>query len=461
MTKVLASTLAHTMRVAVLEKGHRAPSTWEPCWIGDHLSFTTARLESYCLAAWRPLTFDVLLLAAAVEYCDRVLKRPALSWGREFEVRLPVHDPTHWTSREVTDSLHDALNFLTGDRWHLHFVARKKAEVAPSQGHFDLPRGVVSIIPFSDGIDSRAVAGIEARKLGDQLVRVRLGPKIVDRPARNDAKQPFTSVPYRVRTEQRNEESSARSRGFKFAAVSGVAAYLVGAEEIIVPESGQGALGPALVPVGHGYEDFRNHPLFTDRMAVFLTALFGRKITFRFPRLWSTKGQTLAEYARTSDIAPCLTARSCWQQSRNVSDGEHRRQCGICAACMLRRLSVYAAGFTERPDTYLWEDLSAPMFKAGAAKGFNKITSALEQYAIAGVLHLDHLAALRASPVHSLALKRHAFQLSRSQGLTPHEVETRLDTFLSVHSREWQAFLRDLGPNSFVTRWTASYERAA
>jgi 7-cyano-7-deazaguanine synthase in queuosine biosynthesis len=462
MKSLGASTLERAVRVAVLEKGQRPSSAWEPCWIGDQLSFTTAQLESYCLASWKPIAFDALLLAAVVEYCDRILKRPALGWGRDFEVKLPVHELAHWASAPVSQSLHDALNFLTGDRWRFHFVARKKAEVAPSQGHFDLPSGVISILPFSDGMDSRAVAGIEGLQLGDQLIRVRLGAKIVDRPARNDAKQPFTTVPYRVRTDQRNEESSARSRGFKFAVVSGVAAYLVGAKEIIVPESGQGALGPALVPVGHGYEDFRNHPLFTDRMTVFLTALFGRKIAFRFPRLWSTKGQTLAEYARNADIAACLNARSCWQQSRQVSVGEHRRQCGICAACMLRRLSVHAAGFTESRETYLWENLSAPTFERGAAKGFGKITRALREYAIAGVLHLDHLAALGASAVHAPALKRQAYQLARSQGLAAAEAESSLNAFLSTHAREWQAFLRDLGPDSFVTKWTASaYERAA
>lgn len=450
------------MRIAVLEKGQRAGRGWEPCWIGEHLTFTTARLESYCLAAWKPLAFDALLLAAAVEYCDRIQKRPALGWGRDIELKLPVHDPRHWMAKTVRESLHDALNFLTGDRWHVHFVARNKAEVAPSQGHFDLPRGGAYIIPFSDGMDSRAVAGIEGQRLGDRLIRVRLGAKIADRPSRPGLKQPFTSVPYRVLTGKRNEESSARSRGFKFAMVSGVAAYLVNAEEIIVPESGQGALGPALVPVGHGYEDLRNHPLFMDRVASFLAALFDRPIQFRFPRLWFTKGQTLAEYAAIGDVAECLNARSCWQQSRHVSDGGHRRQCGICAACMLRRLSVHAAGLKEAPETYLWENLVAHSFEAGAAKGFEKITPALREYAIAGVLHLDHLAALRTSPVHAPALKRHAHQLAKSQGLAASDAEAWLDALLAAHVREWQAFLQSLGSDSFVTNWTSSsYERAA
>jgi len=88
---------------------------------------------------------------------------------------------------------------------------------------------------------------------------------------------PFAFVPYRVRYGARGSvETSARSRGFKFALLSGVAAYLSQAQQVVVPESGQGALGPVLVPVGQGYEDYRNHPLFTDRMGRILIQSFER-----------------------------------------------------------------------------------------------------------------------------------------------------------------------------------------
>src|SRR5262249_27946015 len=115
MTDNRPTSVMPAKRVAVLEHGQRATSAWEPCWIGENLTFTTERLESYCLATWKPLAFDALLVAAAVEYCDRSLKRPALAWAREFELRIPVHDPVHWSSSAVHHSLRDALNFLTGD----------------------------------------------------------------------------------------------------------------------------------------------------------------------------------------------------------------------------------------------------------------------------------------------------------------------------------------------------------
>jgi 7-cyano-7-deazaguanine synthase in queuosine biosynthesis len=444
------------VRVAVLEKGQRPPSQWTPCSIGENLDFSTERLESYFLSSWQPVIFDALLVAAAVEFCDRIKKRPPLGWGRDIELQIPVHDPAHWSSKVVYESLTDALNFLTGDRWRIIFTSRRKPEKPPLQSYLQIPPGVTAVIPFSDGMDSRAVAGLEARKLGTQLVRVRLGSKIADRRSASAAKEPFTSVPYRVITGKSSGETSARSRGFKFATVSGVAAYLVGAPEIVVPESGQGALGSALVPVGHAYEDYRNHPLFTDRMEKYLGALFGHTTKFRFPRLWNTKGETLSAFAHEINDASPVDAWSCWQQSRQVSVDGHKRQCGICAACMLRRLSVYWSGLGEHPKTYVWENLGASTFESGASAKFNKVTRALKEYAIAGTLHLDHLAGLCGSALHAPSVRRAAAQLAHSQNLAQPDAEQKLNRLLNQHALEWKSFVRSLGPQSFVGKWVSS-----
>ena len=113
-------------------------------------------------------------------------------------------------------------------------------------------------------------------------------------------------------------------------------------------ESGQGALGPTLVPVGQAYEDYRSHPLFTDRMEAFLAALFGHEVRYDFPRLWHTKAETIAEFlAYRPDSEDWIQTRSCWQGPRHVSVSGQLRQCGICAACMLRRMSIHAIGRTE------------------------------------------------------------------------------------------------------------------
>jgi hypothetical protein len=442
--------------VDVVESGGRKQRGWLHCQIGANVEFDTARLETYCFANWEPMIYDAMLVAAAVEFADRSKARPALKWDRQIELRIPVHDPDRWNQR-VQHALHDALDFLTGDRWSITFYPRSRPADQPRQGLLDLPEGLSAVIPFSDGLDSRIVADLMARHMGAKLIRVRLGSKTSDATSPAGRTYPFTSIPYHVRASGRDfRESSARSRGFKFALISGLAAYLGKAGQVIVPESGQGALGPALVTVGQAYEDYRSHPLFTDRMEKFLAALFGHQVRFQFPRLWHTKGETLGKFLNEcEDSSRWSGTWSCWQQTRQVSVDKKKRQCGICAACMLRRMSVHTAGKSESKSTYVWENLSATTFYRGAATAFaeKKITKKMRDYAIAGSLHLDHLAGLPASPANRSQLDLHSFQLGRSLGLPEQEVREKIDRLLGQHGNEWKGFVHSLGPSSFVAQW--------
>ena len=446
-----------TVHVDVVESDVRPKRGWLGCQISGNVEFNISDLESYCFAAWEPVVYDAMLVAAAVEYADKTQRRPALLWQRDITLRIPVHDVRRWSDSQVTAALCNALVLLTGDRWDVQFYARRQPETAPRQSHFALPANVKAVIPFSDGLDSCAVAGLMARSLGDTLVRVRLGTKGYDGRAASGRRFPFTSIPYRLRASDKAfVESSARSRGFKFALISGLAAYLAKADTVIVPESGQGALGPALVTVGQGYEDYRSHPLFTAAMQRFFSALLGHTVRYSFPRLWHTKAETLREFVETSENGNAWSKTwSCWQQNRHVSIDGVKRHCGICAACLLRRLSVHAAGLQEPDAAYVWERLSAAKFREGAAAGFpkKKITGKLREYAIAGVLHLDHLAGLRASPANAQPLNLSAFQLGRSLGMSQGEARQKLDRLLTQHETEWKAFVGSLGSSSFIAEW--------
>jgi len=444
------------LKVHVLEPRAHARSHWTPCRIGHDVEFSTDKLESYCVATWEPVIYDALIVGAAVEFADRTLKRPALSWQRKFHLVIPVHEPTRWNDKCVLDALHGTLDFLTGDRWRIEFTERIAPLAEPKQQHFDLPSTVNAVIPYSDGMDSRCVAGLLDRTLGEGLIRVRLGSRIRDAKALPQQRQPFTSIPYRVRSGQR--ESSARSRGFKFALISGLAAYLTKAQRVLVPESGQGALGPALITVGQGYADYRSHPLFTGRMAGFLEALLRHKVTFDFTQLWHTKAETLRDFAFSTKSGDAWSQTwSCWQQTRQVSVDGKKRQCGICAACLLRRMSVHAAGLKEAPETYVWENLGAASFERGAAPSFpkHKITRALREYAIAGTLHLDHLAQLRHSSSSAGVLDLFSFQLAGSLDMKETEARGKLDRLLTQHETEWKDFMGSLGNNSFLVNWAA------
>ena len=441
-------------RVDVVEAGACAQPHWIGCEIGKNLQFDTESLESYCLADRDARVYDAFVVAASVEFCDRTKARPSTSWGRELTLRVPVHDLGHWGSPAVSRTLHDALTFLTNDRWQISFVERKMREPLLSQRNFDFPDGSCAVMSFSDGLDSYVVAKLMERRPDHRLIRVRLGSK---QQKRHKTRIPFAAVPYRVHCDKpRLVETSVRSRGFKFALISAIAAYLSQAQQIIVPESGQGVVGPALVPVGQIYEDYRCHPRFTGYMETFVFALFGHKVRYTYPRLWCTKGETLAEFlGRYPGDMGWKDTRSCWQQQRQVSVSGTFRQCGICAACMLRRMSIHAVGRSEDTETYVWEDLKKARFEEGAALAFKNKQSrgALHEYAIAGTLHLDHLASFLGSSVGRTGLGQQSFWLSRSLKIPEEETRVRLERLLAQHKEEWENFIESLGPKSFVAQW--------
>jgi len=444
--------------IDVYEPGKRARKGWHPCQIGKHVRFSSDHLQSYCFADWDETVYDALLMAAVVEFCDRMKRRPAYTWNRNFRVRIPVHSPAIWNRGDVKGSLIEALTFLMGDRWDFEFIQRQKAADKPQQQNIALPAGLEAVLPFSDGLDSRAVGRLTELQLGKALIRVRIGSGSWDRLPR--AKQPlhFTSIPYKVQTSGSEfAESSARSRGFKFTLVSGLASYLSKAQRVVMTESGQGALGPSLVPVGQAYEDYRNHPLFTQRMERFISSLLGWSVRFEFPRLWETKAQTLRLFLdKCQDPSALIDTRSCWQGSRQVGVNGIRRQCGICAACLLRRMSLHAVGVIEPQSNYVWENLRSARFCDGVAAGFsrNRITSSFREYAIAGTLHLDQLATVNESALNARQLTASASSLSAAVGISRSDAESRLTLLLNQHKAEWKIFMQSLGNDSFMTRWT-------
>lgn len=435
-------------KVDVVEPGRSPHNGWRACHLSRDIRFSTAALESYAFSTWEPLIFDAMLVAASVEYADRLCRRPRLGWTRDLSIRVPVDDPQRWEAPAVSEALLDAVTFVTGDRWSIGFSKRSSEMENPSGDRFDLFESSVAVLAYSEGMDSLAAAGIEQARLGDDIVRVRVGGK-------GDVKHtngiPFVSVPYRVTVRASDREPTAMSRGFKFAMISGLAAYLTGANRIIVPESGQGALGPPLVPVGHAYRDYRNHPQFTHRMERFWEVLLGRQLRYSFPRLWHTKAETLKEYVGLTGTNDWRTTRSCWRDNRWSSVRGSRRHCGVCAACMLRRVSVHAAGLSEPADTYVSTDMRAATLESAVDPDFTRLTAAYREYAIAGVKHMDHLAAM-ADAASRRTVQRHATSLRRILR-TNGDADDRLVELLQRHAGEWRGYLRSLGAGSFVNEW--------
>lgn len=445
------------LRVDVIEDGGSAKRGWIPCVIGRHFQFGHRAMASYFLSEWRPVLFDLFVVVAAVEFCDRLQRRSQNIWGRAFSLCIPVHDSKHWNSDAVRMSLLDSLRFLTGDKWDIEFKERINAEIQPvaQQQLIPLQLGAKAVIPFSDGLDSKSVSALYERDLGNGLVRVRVGKGRTKGERDELFGKYFTSIPYRIdRRGIRFSESSSRARGFKFSCISGAAASLSKAGEVIIPESGQGIVGPALLVVGQGYPDYRNHPAFLRRVERFMGALLGTKHTYVFPRIWNTKGETIEAFIRVGEPSRKALAetRSCWMDNRMASVDGRRRQCGICAACLLRRMSLHYARSPDLPDNYILSNLASETLAGGVDSrcDIDKVSKFMSEYAIAGVLHLEHLSSIRSSEYGQGEIVMFARSLADSMNMKIADVTVKLNRLIDQHAIEWRSFVGSLGDKSFI-----------
>lgn len=453
ITKIYHVADAVPHRVDAIEVGEAPRKGARVATLGQTITMSIEGLKDFFFADWRCDLIDLLVIAAAVEYCDLSVRRPSWGWARSFDLLVAVHDEEQWSAPCVRDALEEALTFLTGDRWSVSFIKRRDpvVKIKPHRFVFDTPDKV--IMPYSDGLDSRAVAAIVEDEEKSGLVRVRLGSKGVDCAKVPRKKRRFATVPFDVKLGKRERvESSARSRGFKFAVITGIAAQLAPVDRIVVTESGQGALRPILASSGQSYPDYRVHPAFTRRIESLFQALTDKAPTYEYPRIWNTKGETLAKASALSNPPTWHDTRSCWQDSRRVSFEGARRQCGVCAACMLRRMSIHSAGIEELASEYIWEDLGAAEMEDGGVAGFSGMSPAFRDYALAGILHLDHLAALSGSGLHQRTVRRVARETAEALGMEMAEGERALTGLLERHRSEWLAFLVGLGNRSFVAR---------
>lgn len=416
--------------------------------IGPEIRFDPRPLDAYCYEGWRNIHYDLLLLCAAVEYADRRWGRGAVVWARNIHVDLPVLELDTWLDSINQELLIAALCQVTGDNWGFSF--RKWEGPFPYKSHqrplFE-KEGKKLAIAYSDGLDSRCVS--ELFNKDDVAVLVRVAK---DKLRLRDQERPFDRLPFSVKVNSACE-TSARSRGFKFATISAIAAQLSKVSLIIVPESGQGALGPVLHTLLHVYPDYRNHPIFFRRMELFIQSLLGLDVRYEQPRLWSTKGETISEFLALpkTSAEQLIDTRSCWQQRHNVHVGGKRRQCGICAACLLRRMSLHAAELTEPSDTYAISDLNCTSFEQALKQHASfKASNTLVAYGCAGVRHLSELAAL-ASHSEDM-LRSHASELSSALGCPTKEVLLKLRSLLQAHEKEWMGFLSSLDENSFLLK---------
>lgn len=316
-----------------------------------------------------PLLADWIDIALAAYLSDRLsprrdakVARHAFQWARRMCLKIPLRHPDVWRSPHVDEALRRALDFFTDDEWEFEFVARRGGgrPVESRQFLFTLPvESPARVALFSGGLDSfagaaRAVADLQDHSLvfvsGTTNSRQRSAQREQLRALRRLSSRELchVAVPFgldrRGLPRGKGEETSQRTRGFLFLTLGAVTALTAGAAELYVHENGVGAINLPYDATQVGTSNSRGvHPLSLLRMGELAEALTGGPFAFRNPYLFQTKGQMCRHPAvrRLADYIP-----STFSCDGYPVQARRRPQCGSCTSCLLRRVSLQAAGLS-------------------------------------------------------------------------------------------------------------------
>jgi 7-cyano-7-deazaguanine synthase in queuosine biosynthesis len=405
-----------------------------------------------------PLYADWIEVALAAYYLDRLSPRHDRSsphqWSREMVLKIPVRVLDVWSRPEVSTAIRKTLGFFTEDIWDIEFSSWIEPERTTVQPYlFSTPVSPpVYVALLSGGLDSfagacQAVADRSANTFvfvsGITNSRQKAAQREqVNALRRLSAKEIYhITVPFglsrRGRARGEKEEQSQRTRGFLFLTLGAVTSLTAGASTLHVHENGVGAINLPYDASQLGTSNSRGvHPLALLRMEELTRCLINKPFEFVNPHLYETKGQ-MCRHAAVQRLADYLKGSfSC--------DGfpvqEHGKpQCGSCTSCLLRRVSLEAAGLAsfDPGDQYVC-DLSSSITKPAGKQlralramewQFYKISQRLESPAPWQGLSADF------SDLHTLA----AALGPRTPGGQA-EVCRRLSKLYSNYVSDWNEF---------------------
>lgn len=432
------------------------------CRIGAHVELKVEDLELFCFRQLTVRDEELVYLAGVIAFADRKIRRSADGWKRKIHIVMPVAHPRTWGRSEFLSALTEALRFATGDAWSFEFTRRKGSLPHPRLPQLSLDgNGTFVVIPFSNGLDSFSQARLLAsdgytatpirvtawnRGLGGSRDWVQDTNSYGGRHRR-------VSVPVRI-IPGPGADQTYRTRTFVFSILAGLAAHLSGAGTLVIPEAGQGSFGPSLLPLGGESPHRGSHPGFSRRMERLFETFWDASINMHHPQVWKTKGQVLTELKQKGLAKGWEATRSCSRGPRDLRSG---LPCGICSGCLLRRMSLFAAGLGSDKSGYLWNDLNSSTIEASAIQELKRPVSINDRdIAVHAVLAMENLAreadVLSNDPRHQQSL----FDAFGHDPKTFKEAQTKLPQLLQSHRKEWRDFTASLAPDSWINQQIAA-----
>jgi hypothetical protein len=269
---------------------------------------------------------------------------------------MAVLDLSFWQSASTQKLLCDALWVLTEDEWHFEFNKRETPLSPCAQEYLiAVPTdGSIRVALFSGGLDSfaGAVFQLQVPNLTHVFVsgvthgRMEVGQSQQMSFLRNavSANIRHLQVPYGLKEKKIRDntfERSQRSRAFMHITLGSVTALHTGTNELYMYENGFGALNLPFDATQIGIETSKAaNPVFHRAMEKFIEKVSGKPFKIINPFLFLTKAQALRQ-ARVEEFRINLSETFSCDRFPNWREGQS--QCGTCASCILRRLSLEAA----------------------------------------------------------------------------------------------------------------------
>ncbi|WP_198155194.1 Qat anti-phage system QueC-like protein QatC [Candidatus Burkholderia verschuerenii] len=296
-----------------------------------------------------------LAVAAADTFADR--SEAADGWAREINLVVALADPERW--RPAQSLLEKALRFLSGDQWSLRFVEGGRPLPAPRTRVSNklVLADCRSACLFWGGLDS-AIGMLDLRAEGERSVLISHAythdagrqAEILNRAGGATPRLALHANP--TKRLDHNNDVRMRTRSFNFFAMGALVAatlsknYLQGkAVPLYVPENGLIAINSPLTNRRIGALSTRTtHPHYMLLIQQVFDAV-GLPVRLHNPYATLTKGEMIAECADQGALRSFV--------SRTVSCGKWKRsgiQCGRCVPCLIRRASLYHAGWEDQTE---------------------------------------------------------------------------------------------------------------
>lgn len=328
------------------------------------------RLEDAVGGPLDSVSLDLSEIASYVYLADKAMPRGQYEkWVRDLSFLVPVRHPGRWNA--VRTLLSNTVGTLSGDNVQFYFV--KKREDRHSGGTRDVEQAPNtcssdSVSLFSGGLDSFAGAVYliqQGRRpllashyvSGLKGVQSRLVEALEHR---MDVK--FEHFQYRItsgssaetRFPLKTRESTHRARSFLFMSLAAVAAKVRGFSEIFICENGVLSLNVPISDARKGSRSTRHaHPLYLAYFNQLIDTLYEQTFTVRNPFFFWTKGEEVDLLRETALEDLIHETVSCWGYPNLTVRYKDSNHCGSCLPCIVRRVSMIAAGLERFDDKYV------------------------------------------------------------------------------------------------------------